>query len=85
MLIDNIRFDPILGMEKKCTRCGQWWPADGEFYPYADLVTKRLGAWCKCCTLEYKARGKNPKPIFNTWEYKTGIFLGVQKNSLTTQ
>lgn len=24
-----------LGAEKKCVRCGEWWPADREFF-YAD-------------------------------------------------
>lgn len=35
---------------KHCPRCGQWLPADNEFFPRNG---ERLHSWCKACWSEY--------------------------------
>jgi hypothetical protein len=47
----NYRNDSELGLVKRCTRCGEWWPADGEFY-WKDKGV--LHSWCKACITEWK-------------------------------
>ena len=34
------------GPEKQCTRCGEWWPADAEFF---HVRLGQLVAACKAC------------------------------------
>ncbi len=42
-------------MEKRCSKCRDWWPADNEFFSYTSSHGQRkLGSWCKACVLEYK-------------------------------
>ena len=50
------RRDPIVGREKQCSRCGEWWPADTEFF-YRNGAG--LHSYCKACVLErcYELRG----------------------------
>lgn len=45
------------GMEKQCSRCGEWWPADAEFFNYR---LGRLVAACKACSLESRKRRTKP-------------------------
>lgn len=50
-------------LERQCSRCHEWWPADQEFF----YSSKRNGlhSWCKACVLEVKAvsRRKKLKPL----------------------
>ena len=39
-----------LGLEKKCTKCGDWWPADKEFYN--SNGGGKLHSKCKACERE---------------------------------
>ncbi len=47
------------GLEKQCTRCKEWWPADSAFF---FVILQNLGrksrtvihAWCRAC--HYEAR-----------------------------
>src|SRR5215467_4327104 len=42
------------GLEKQCTRCMEFWPADTEFfYLSGTRSSKRLHSWCIACFLEY--------------------------------
>lgn len=42
--------------EKRCARCGEYWPADGEFFrPDNRRDHPRLHAWCRACEAEQKA------------------------------
>mgnify|MGYP001572882745 CR=1 FL=1 len=49
-----------LGREKRCPHCGEYWPADREFFwprlsgPKAGL----LRPWCHACEEEYKRARK---------------------------
>lgn len=36
--------------EKRCARCGEWWPADEEFFHR--LGGRRLHSYCKACVTE---------------------------------
>lgn len=46
----------ILGIERRCPRCRQFWPEDAEFFSPA---TKRgrptWFPWCRACKAEYDA------------------------------
>jgi len=54
-----------LGVEKRCTRCGDWWPADEEFFPKNRVRTKRgLSPWCKACFTEYHRERRGSKRIY---------------------
>lgn len=45
------------GLEKFCRGCGDYWPADTEFF-YSHATTKGgLWDWCKACYLERTSRG----------------------------
>lgn len=49
--------EALEGTEKFCTKCVEWWPADGEFwYPSKEGV---LGLWY-CCKACYKENDKRP-------------------------
>ena len=53
------RDDPILGTEKRCPRCGEWWPLDDEFFyratPCHRLRGARWQAYCRACWAERSA------------------------------
>lgn len=42
------RIDKLLGVVRKCPRCGEEWPSDGEFFFQAQC-------YCRACFVEYKA------------------------------
>lgn len=41
------------GTEKQCSVCGEWWPADPEFF---GLSGGYLRGFCKACRYEQEAR-----------------------------
>lgn len=41
-----------LGQEARCNRCGEWWPADTEFFNARTEGTPR--SWCKGCERDAK-------------------------------
>ena len=41
--------DTELGQEKKCTRCGEWWPNDLEFFPRCARNKGGLDTFCRAC------------------------------------
>lgn len=42
--------------EKKCTRCGEDWPADGEFFRVLHRYGRSaLAPWYRACEAEQKA------------------------------
>ena len=45
--------------EKLCTKCAEYWPADGEFFYTAG--TSRLSSWCKACTNEVRYAKRRAK------------------------
>lgn len=50
-----------LGIEKRCTQCGQFWPVDDEFYfAQVDKGIERATSCCKACYLERYNRGAKP-------------------------
>ena len=42
------------GLEKRCTRCNDWWPADGEFFYSNPRHVAGLADWCKACYSEHR-------------------------------
>lgn len=48
-----------IGLEKKCGRCGEYWPADGEFW-YSE-GTRGLSKWCKACYEEWRKERRKRK------------------------
>jgi hypothetical protein len=45
-----------LGLEKYCTACKEWWPADREFWYANANHSTRLAQWCKACYSERRQR-----------------------------
>lgn len=63
----NIRVNELGEVEKRCTKCGEWLPADNEFFFYEKKPV--LNSWCKACMLEYRkykgnTRYKEPNGVF---------------------
>lgn len=46
--------------ERRCVRCGEWWPADEEFF--YRLSDGRLHSYCKACCTERKAELRRGAP-----------------------
>lgn len=44
-----------LGLEARCSVCGDYWPADTEFFHLNPSSTTGLGARCKACDIECRA------------------------------
>lgn len=46
--------------EKKCPKCGEWWPADADFYQKCLSRPGKMGiqSWCRACM---KARTYTPR------------------------
>ena len=69
MINKNYRLDEDGEPEKRCSKCGEWWPADNEFFPKRDGSRGGLYSWCKACCLE-RAKIK-PRPhlrLTSPWE-----------------
>jgi hypothetical protein len=64
------RIESELGEEVKCAKCGDFWPADPEFFY---LSNGRLHSWCKACYVN------DPKTLA-----KKQRWLDKQKNGSTT-
>lgn len=47
------RVSPEGEQEKRCSRCEEWWPADGEFFFWSKA--NGLHSWCKACYMEDRA------------------------------
>jgi hypothetical protein len=41
-------------LEKYCSRCKEYWPADTEFYFSMGSKGDGLSTWCKACYLEWR-------------------------------
>lgn len=52
------------GLEKRCTRCQDYWPADSEFFYANRGKSDGLGGTCKACYLEnrYPDGRRQPQP-----------------------
>ena len=48
----NIMTD--LGEEKRCARCGEYWPADEEFFAACRNNKSGLHSYCRACCTERK-------------------------------
>ena len=38
-----------LGLERRCTRCGEYWPADTEFFYFQPSACGGLNCYCHDC------------------------------------
>ena len=48
-----------LGVEKRCPKCGEFWPADREFFGVRGGARgNQLRPWCRACESEYKRSWK---------------------------
>lgn len=48
-----------IGIEKRCTRCGEFWPVDDEFYSHQrDQNGERASSYCRACFIEKYQRGR---------------------------
>ena len=49
------RFDRDGGLEKRCGACGEYWPADTEFFL---LSGEDLSSYCRACNHDAAARSQ---------------------------
>ena len=47
-----------LGEEKRCTRCGDYWPADGEFFGHQPNNRNGLSSQCRACLAESRRESR---------------------------
>lgn len=47
-----------LGVEKLCSKCNEYWPADNEFF-YRGSDRFKLHGWCKACVDDETHRRRN--------------------------
>ncbi|MFN1515293.1 hypothetical protein [Vibrio owensii] len=52
------RLDSILGLEKRCPRCNEFWPQDTLFWAECSSRPDGLQTWCKACTAEHQRVNK---------------------------
>jgi len=48
-----IDIDMELGPVKRCPKCGEWWPADREFFYTSKHTPSGLQSWCIACWKEW--------------------------------
>ena len=48
-MIAVLPHEPELGPQKRCSHCGEWWPADSDFYQYNRATRDGFHSWCKAC------------------------------------
>lgn len=53
-MVDLVAKHCLVGKEKRCPKCCEWWPADGEFYGTRP-DTGYLRSWCRACESEADA------------------------------
>lgn len=55
------RMDCIGQLEKLCSRCMTWLPADSEFFQPRPHRPDGLDYWCRCCGIENKNKQSAPR------------------------
>ena len=43
-----------IGLEQQCSSCGDWWPADAEFFYVRADRRRQLASVCRACTVHYQ-------------------------------
>ncbi len=46
------RINPAVGLERRCSHCFEYWPADTEFFAANRAERSGLCSWCKACYSE---------------------------------
>ena len=52
-----------IGREKSCASCGEFWPADSEFYLSDYKRSDGLSSWCKGCLLASKRKQREKSKL----------------------
>lgn len=52
-----------IGLESRCSRCRETWPADTEFFHSQPGSATGLSSICKACRSEWRAERRNPPQI----------------------
>ena len=52
-----------LGEEKRCARCGEYWPADEEFFAACKNNKSGLHSYCRACCTERKVKSYERKAV----------------------
>lgn len=58
--LERERVDEVGETERLCSRCKEYWPADGEFFYSTGRKSSRLHCWCRACYAEWKAERAAP-------------------------
>lgn len=54
----RFRYDSDGQLEKRCTKCGDFWPHDTEFFYVHEWA---LSSWCRACRDAYIRRTKHAR------------------------
>jgi len=49
----TLRQDADGEVERRCPRCGEWWPATTEFFRYRARSGVPLVSYCRACEVEW--------------------------------
>lgn len=52
------RLDEDGGVERQCLDCGEWWPADKEFYHRNTKGARGMQPYCRACMVIRQGRGR---------------------------
>ncbi len=53
------RLDPEIGMVRRCSKCGDWWPANREFFYSSGSGGRKLHSWCIACYTEWRSERRS--------------------------
>lgn len=53
-LTSGVFLETDLGLEKRCSKCREYWPADNTAFYVCSKAPDGLYDWCKACYLEWK-------------------------------
>ena len=48
---------------RRCSRCGELWPATSDFWYRCPRRADGLHSWCRACTAEAKEAQRKGKPV----------------------
>lgn len=78
-----------IGKQKRCTKCGEYWPADTEFF-YRGNGKDGLHTWCKACVNDETYRRRmadkvSPRPPSKKRKERNGIKNRIEWNKVTSK
>lgn len=76
-----IEFDVELGPVKRCPKCGEWWPADREFFYAKKDTASGLQSWCRACWSEWAASSPKRRAYGREWHARRRAALDERRKA----